>query len=78
MDNWGIFAARCDVARIIRYLRIRDIDVYEVRKLDLIEKLTYSHFDPIVFVSDPYIIKFTASEKTYHKVVKKLKLTCAF
>ena len=61
---WGIFCNKDEVETMKAKLEKSGRDVFEVRPLTIIEKLTYVK-DPILFTSEPYIIMFHATTLQY-------------
>ena len=77
MKQWGIFTTKKQLNKTKRVVEKKGLDIFEVRELTYLEKLTYVK-DPILFVNEPHIIMFNATEDEYKTVCKKLKLTPVF
>ena len=77
MKQWGIFATKKELNKVQKAVEKRGLEIFEVRELTFIEKLTYIK-DPILLVNDPHVIMFNATENEYKTVCKKLKLNPVF
>lgn len=77
MKQWGIFAMKKELDKIMKIMDKHNIEVFEVRELNFVEKLTYIK-DAIMFVNDPHIIMFNATECEYKSLCRKLHLTPVF
>lgn len=77
MRQWGIFVMKKELDKIMKVMDKRKIEVFEVRELNYMEKLTYVK-DAILFVNEPHVIMFNATEREYKSLCKKLHLTPVF
>lgn len=77
MKQWGIFATKKELNKIKRKVEKNGLEIFEVRELTFAEKLTYVK-DPIMFINDPHIIMFNATEEEYNSLLRKMKLTPVF
>lgn len=77
MEKWGIFVNKNEVDYTIEAIKERGLEVFEVRELNFMEKLTYVK-DPALFVGEPWIVMFNATKREYKKLCRKLKLTVVF
>jgi N-dimethylarginine dimethylaminohydrolase len=77
LEKWGIFASEEEVDKMVELVKERNLEVFEVRKLTFIEKLTYIK-DSSLFLCDPYIIMFNATKREYKSLIKSVDLTPVF
>ena len=77
MKQWGIFTTKSELNKIKRKVEKNGLEIFEVRELSYVEKLTYIK-DPLLFVNEPYIIMFNATEDEYKSLLRKLKLSTVF
>ena len=77
MKQWGIFTTKKELNKIKRKIEKNGLEIFEVRELTFIEKLTYVN-DPLLFVNEPHVIMFNATDEEYNTIIKKLKLTPVF
>jgi len=77
MKQWGIFATSKEVNKMKRKVEKNGLEIFEVRELTFVEKLTYIN-DLTMFVNDPHVIMFYATEEEYNSLIRKLKLTPVF
>lgn len=77
MKQWGIFATSKEVNKMKRKVEKNGLEIFEVRELTFMEKLVHIN-DPILFVNDPHVIMFYATEEEYNSLIRKLKLTPVF
>lgn len=75
--QWGIFCMEEEVEQIKEKVEKRGLKVFEVRKLNFLEKLQYCK-DPVLFANDPWIVMFEASNMQYYMALWKLKLKPVF
>ena len=77
MKQWGIFTTKKELNKIKRKIEKKGLEIFEVRELTYAEKLTYIK-DPLLFINDPHIIMFNATDEEYNSLITKMKLTIVF
>ena len=77
MEQWEIFTTKKELKHYIKVIQKKGIEIFEVRELTYIEKLTYIS-DPIMFINKPHIIMFNATEEEYKTLLKELDLSPVF
>ena len=71
MKQWGIFTTKDALNDTIKIIVNKGLEIFEVRKLTFIEKLTYlSSNDIELFMNEPYIVMFYATKYEYNELVK--------
>ena len=71
---WGIFCNKNEVETMKAKLEKFGRDIFEVRPLTVVEKLTYVK-DPVLLANEPYIIMFHATTLQYRWFLFKNRLT---
>ena len=75
---WGIFCSEHEVETIKKRLEKRRLDIFEVRPLTLIEKITYVNHPNLYNCVEPYIVMFHATALEYKMFIFMNKLTKVF
>lgn len=71
---WGIFCKQDEVEVLSERLENADLDIFEVRPLTFVEKLTYVK-DPGLLINEPYVIMFHATTLQYRTFIFRNNLT---
>lgn len=71
MEMWGLFVTKNELNNTIRLVKREGLDVFEVRKLTFIEKLTYIGNDVRLFFGSPYVVMFNATKEEYENFIHK-------
>lgn len=78
MEEWGIFTTEKELDKMLRRVTHAGFEVFEVRALSLMEKITYLANDPHLYINNPHIIMFKATEKEYKRFVRRRRLSIIF
>ena len=78
MEEWGIFVTEKELKRMLRHVERARFEVFEVRPLSLIEKLTYVADDAHLYVNNPHIIMFRTTEEKYNRFIRIFRLSRMF
>lgn len=78
MEEWGIFTTEKELNKMLRRIKRAGFEIFEVRALSLAEKLTYLANDPRLYINNPHIIMFKATEKEYKRFVRRRRLSIIF
>lgn len=78
MKDWGIFTTKKELNRMLRRVERAGFEVFEVRPLSLIEKVTYVANDVDLYLGDPHIIMFRTTEEKYNRFIRIYNLTRMF
>lgn len=73
---WGIFTLKNDVEWTVQQVKDAGLQVFEVRELTFLEKLTYCKGANMAV--DMWIVMFYATEEEYNKLVEESDLTKVF
>ena len=77
-QKWGLFVLPGERDKMLKKLRRKKLEVFEVRELTQWEKIQYLKYDPILYAGKTYVIMFYATDKEYKKFTKKLRLISVF
>lgn len=77
LEKWGIFTTKGELNKMLKAVNDKGLDVFEVRALTFVEKLTYVK-DAITFVNEPHIIMFKATDEEYNSLIEELRLDPVF
>lgn len=78
MKQWGIFVTKKQLNRVLRRIRRAKLDVFEVRELTFGERMMYLRDDLSLYLGEPHIIMFNATEGEYDKFICKYSLQKVF
>lgn len=78
MEEWGIFTTEKELERMLRRVKLAGFEVFEVRPLSMIEKLTYVVDDARLYINNPHIIMFRTTEEKYNRFIRILRLKRMF
>lgn len=78
MKKWGIFTTEKELKKMLRRVELAGFEVFEVRPLSIIEKLTYVVDDAHLYINNPHIIMFRTTEKKYNRFIRILRLKRMF
>ncbi len=78
MEDWGIFTTEKELNKMLRRIIRAGFEVFEVRALSQAEKLIYVANDPHLYINNPHIIMFKATEKEYKQFVRRRRLSIIF
>lgn len=78
MEEWGIFTTKKELNKMLRRVKRAGFEIFEVRELSLVEKITYLANDPRLYINEPHIIMFRATEEEYHRFIRRRRLSIIF
>lgn len=74
---WGIFCTANEVVNMKEALEKKGMDIFEVRPLTTVEKITYK-INPYLLINEPHIVMFHATTLQYKWFLLKNRLTKVF
>lgn len=78
MEKWGLFVTKDELDETMELIKQIGLEVFEVRKLTFVEKLTYVGNDLRLFLNSPHVIMFNATKEAYNNFIKCHNFTSVF
>ena len=78
MKQWGVFVTKAELNNMIKKIQKFGYNIFEVRELTMMEKLTYINDDIVLATGHPHIIMFEATDRGYQRLLRKLNLVSVF
>lgn len=72
---WGVFCNRNEVETMSVKLKKAGLDIFEVRPLTMVERMTYLKYPTALLYSEPCIVMFHATTLQYRWFIFKNRLT---